>query len=480
MEIVYPNAFEQKVLVQEAPGGSPQHVYLVVPTITMPNQPFVLKVAVVDQHGCPAYLEQPLAISGPTADQTVAERVFEPGQLGIAFVDGVVLSEEGLQRFQVKMGDRTFFSNPTYCTAEPMPQIFWGDPHVHTVTGNCHPDKARSLNYCYLAGRYLSGLDWIAAADHVSNGRCEFAKWKEQRAVCEHYNRENDFVTLPAYEASFVGGAGGDNNVYLNQPLEMYIDEYEGGSVKTLCEKLGEITDGTDMDFFVVPHHTTRSGKHGEIPSALYPGEAMPVLEIHSKWGTSEYRGNTNALISVHPGPSYAIDLLERLPLGFIAGTDTHASMTFGAPSLEPSQLHSPPGITAVFADSLSREAIFAGIKQRQCYAASGERMYLSVTVGGKQPGQILFYGDTAELVVDVTAAGQSDIASIEIVRNGQVVHTQDYAGQWQAALSYRDNAWEKSLLRTSLAGDLAYYYVRVTTVLGHQAWSSPVWVRGE
>jgi len=113
-------------------------------------------------------------------------------------------------------------SNPTLCTTDDVPGIYWGDPHVHTILSNCHVDTCRSLNFCFTAARYLSALDWVAAADHVSNGRCDPSKWKEQRTVADLYDDAPDFVTLPAYEASLQGGAGGDNNVYMARFLDIF------------------------------------------------------------------------------------------------------------------------------------------------------------------------------------------------------------------------------------------------------------------
>ena len=97
------------------------------------------------------------------------------------------------------------------------------------------------------------------------------------------------------YEASLEGGSGGDNNVYCRGDLEDYVDHWEGGNRK-LADALPETSS--------VPHHTTRAGKHGELSDAIYPGpDLMPVVEVHSKWGTSEFRGNPRPLQKVHAGP---------------------------------------------------------------------------------------------------------------------------------------------------------------------------------
>jgi len=476
--VLYPSEFHQKVIAQEAPGGPASEVGLVAPTVARPGEPIVLKVAALDADGYPSVeLDGAVWIRAPFAEPSLIEVPFRAGQPALAMVQGVRLKEEGLFRFEARLGDTTFHSNPVCSTLRPRHRVYWGDPHVHTVLSACHADNCRSLNFCYAAARYLTGLDWVAAADHVSNGRCDFSKWKAQRTAAQLYDDPPDFATLFAYEASLRGGGGGDNNPYFRTPPEMFVDEYEEGDVKTLCAKLAEVVD--PADFFVVPHHTTRTGKHGEIPDAIYPGpDLMPVVEIHSKWGTSEYRGNPNALHKIHPGPSYAVDMLRRgLRLGFIAGTDTHATMP-SARGIEPGHIDRLPGLTAVCAGELTRDAVFDGIRTRHCYAASGERIYLDVSVAGIEPGQSAPWPQADEpRPIQVSAAGKSDIVKIELVRNGETLHTHP-ADSWQAGLLFTDDARLDGLwLDSPHLGRFATYYARVTCASGAQAWSSPVWL---
>ena len=471
-----PPPFHHKVITLEAPGGEPAEAYLVAPTHVALDEPFALRVAVLDAIGYPSVeFDGCVRIAGDFASEPLIEVPFRKGRAAVARVEGVSIAEEGLFRFEAQLGDQAFHSNPVCCMREPMRRIYWGDPHVHTVLSNCHAVRCRSLNFCFAAARYLTGLDWVTAADHVSNGRCELARWKEQMAGCEAHDDPPDFVTMPGYEASLKGGCGGDTNAYFRRAPAMFVDEYEDGDVKTLCAKLAEEVDPDD--FFVVPHHTTRIGKHGEIPDAIYPGEhLMPVVEIHSKWGTSEIRGNPNPLHHIHPGPSYAVDLLGRgLRLGFIGGTDTHATMPSGR-GVESGAHDRLPGLTAVFGDGLSRDAIFDGIRARHCYATSLERIYLDVAVAGIEQGQTAPWPDAGEpRTIQVVAAAKSDIVQVDVVRNGETVHTHP-ADSWQAAFRFTDAA-PLEWLESPHLGRFAYTYVRVTCASGAQAWSSPVWL---
>ncbi len=474
--IVYPPRLQQKILKSEAAGGPAAMLNVVVPSITLPSKPFDVHIAALDKNGYPSVqCEARVGVAMP--DGQTHDIAFRSGEPSVASLKGVRLLQQGLFRLSAHCAGLETISNPTLCTSDDIPGIYWGDPHVHTTLSNCHPDKCRSLNFCFTAARYVSALNWVAAADHVSNGRCDFSKWKEQQTAANLYNDAPSFVTLPAYEASLKGGLGGDNNVYMSRFPDMFVDEYEDGDVKTLCSKLaGRLQKD---EFFVVPHHTTRTGKHGEISDEIYPGpEAMPVIEIHSKWGTSEYRGNPNPLKQIHDGPSYARDLLNRgLKLGFVAGTDTHATVPSGGGE-EPEHIDRLPGLTAVRCKEFKRQSVFDAMRRRNCYAASLERIIIHGSIAGHSFGETLHFADlTTPLQIDVLVAAQSDILRVALVRNGETIHTAS-PETWQTRFLFDDEAdLRKISLKPRSGARVLYYYVRVTCQSGAQAWSSPVWI---
>jgi len=477
--VCFAPVFFRKVLAVEARGGAPARVQLSAPSRVAKGEAFAVRVAVLDGPGYPSVeCGERVVVRGAFASEREMVVAFDRGQPAVARIEGVAATAAGVFRFEAEMGGRTWWSDPVEVVDGAPQRLWWGDPHVHTVLSRCLADRCRSLNFCYAAARWVTGLDWVAAADHVSNNRCDFATWKEQRAVCEAHDDPPEFVTLHAYEASLKGGGGGDNNVYLLRPLESFVDDYESGTVRTLCEKLGGVA--APGGFFVVPHHTTRTGKHGEIGDDIYPGpERMPVAEIHSKWGTSEFRGNPNPLQTIHEGPSYVVDLLRRgLRLGFIAGTDTHATMPSGG-GLEAGHIDRLPGLTAVMAPALSREGVFHAMRTRRCYATSLERILLDVSVAGAGMGEMVDWPEPRKpRALRVSAAGRSDIVSIEIVRNGEVVHRLAPGG-WQGVCVFEDGEDLEGLwLESAHLGRFVFYYARVTCASGAQAWSSPVWLR--
>jgi hypothetical protein len=451
----------------------------VVLSIVAPGIPFKIKIALTDENGLAVInFSGDISVSLPelSLEFTVSLTAGDPAILSI---QDVQISAIGIFRFEAELDGKVFKSNPLFCSDKHDYNIYWGDPHIHTVLSQCNAKNCRSINFGFSASRHLSALDWASMADHVSNGRCELARWKEQVAASNAYNDSSEFVTIPAYEASLEGGCGGDNNVYLSKFPSIFIDECENGNTKTLCEKLLQKGEEENFEFFVVPHHTTRTGKHGEIGDEIYPGpEAMVNVEIHSKWGSSEYRGNPNPLKQIHPGPGYVSDLLNKgLRLGFVGGTDSHATMTF-AKGIESGHIDRLPGLTAVLSDSLDRESIFQALKTRHCYAASGERILLQVAVNDVKMGQSLNWSKAGNSRrISIVCAGQSDIKSISIIRNGESIKCID-VDDWKTTLTYDDtDDLQEVSLKSKHLSKFVYYYVRVECTSNAMAWSSPVWI---
>jgi hypothetical protein len=476
--VVFPGDFVQKVLSLEAPGGSPTRAMIVIPTVVRPQQPVPVNLALLDENGFPVVgSPPPLTLTFPREDggeetQTIE---FPAGRPAVCRIEGVRFFQPGFVRLEADLQGHAHYSNPALVGDGDRPQILWGDPHIHTVLSDCHPDRCRSRVLAYTAARHAYGLDFVAIADHVSGGkRGSIGKWRDNLAMAELFHQPPAFSTLLCYEASMPSGQGGDNNVYPGEPRESYVDP--GDRKLNVHELANTLPDGD----FVVPHHTSRAKKHGELPPALYPGEQkMPVVEIHSKWGCSEYRGHPESLEDPHDGPSYVQDLLAcGYRLGFIGGTDAHTSLTF-CQSLEAGHIRHLPGLTAVLCDNNERACIHTAIASRNCYAASGERIFLEVLCNGLRMGRCARAANAEDpRRIEVRCAAQSDIDAIEIVRNGRCIHSLK-PGAWHAEYDWCDDQplAECALCDAQRGTPFVYYYLRVTAVSGAQAWSSPCWL---
>lgn len=472
LAVAFPDPLAEKCLRLEAAGNRFARVMVTIPTAVTPGQPFAATVSLLDQSAMPLIARgETLALALPEGGTETI--VFPEGRVAVCRVEGLTRRETGFFRLTVEFEGKAFVSNPSRATEHARPAIFWGDPHIHTTIGDCHAERCRTRNLAYAAARHVYGLDFVAIADHISWApRGTPGKWYDNLAGCELYDEPGSFSALYCYETSMKGGRGGDCNAYLRQPNRTYVDPWpEDLNAAQLCEQI-------EGEFFIVPHHTTRTGKHGEIPPEAYPGEKrMPVVEIHSKWGTSEYRGNPTPLKNIHPGPSYAQDLLAHgYRFGFIGGTDSHTSLTF-CRNLE-SEIHrAQPGLTAVIADKNQRDAIFDAVQERRCYAACGERILLDVAFDGLQMGQVGEIPPSGEVSIRAEFAAETDIDKVEIIRNNEVVYQQNPGG-WQGELKWTDThpAEAQPLSDFATGCPTVFYYLRLTAQADARAWSSPCW----
>jgi len=470
--VSFPDLVTEKCLRLEAGGGELARAMITIPATVQVGRPFAATVSLLDENALPIIAGNE-ALRLALSDAADIDVTFPEGRSAVCRVEGFCQSVEGYFRLAGEIGGRTFVSNPSLAGKGTRPLVLWGDPHIHTTVGDCHPERCRTRNLAYAAARHAYGLDFVAIADHVSWApRGTAGKWYDNLALCELFNEPGEFSALYCYETSMRGGDGGDCNVYLRQPNESYVDPWPDElNAAQLAEKVAG-------ERFVVPHHTTRTGKHGEIPPEAYPGEKlMPVVEIHSKWGTSEYRGNPTPLVKIHPGPGYVQDLLAQgYRLGFIGGTDSHTSMTF-CRSLETEIHRAQPGLTAVIVAANDRDAIYDAIQARNCYAACGERILMDVRCGELSMGQVGELPAGGEVTIRAEFAAESNIDCVEVIRNGKVVHRES-PDDWKGNFEWTDRVVsEATPIKDFTSGvPSVYYYVRVSAQADARAWSSPCW----
>ena len=127
-------------------------------------------------------------------------------------------------------------------------------------------------------------------------------------------------------------------------------------------------------------------------------------------------------------------------------------------------------GLTAVYAEALTREAVWTALRKRHCYATDGARIYVRFTCGDAMMGDEVVRIEPP--AIEVEAKGTVPLESVEIIRYLQgyeVVHSEG-GGEFDVSFQWRDDSWKKGQ-------GLCFYYVRVTQQDGHRAWTSPIWI---
>ncbi len=386
----------------------------------------------------------------------------EMGADGRAVVEGIEVQGDAPARIEVRDSEHGVEakSNPARSPGER--GHYFGGIHFHTrlsVDGDREPSEA----YAY-ARDYLN-LDVVAMTDHAPIG----AGWQECLAVNEEFYDPGRFVTIPAWESS---NAYGHANLYLRTP------DVDGGTWNwkpDLCPS--EVT--WDKDVVMVPHHPNAGqiinfehGQHREVMGKSFywskyhwkfPNERARLVEIVQGRGNFEADALDDywGIRVGEQGASVHDAFAQGWRLVFVAGTDNHQ----GHPT------HSPGGYTGMTcfrASELTREAVWQAMDERFTYATSGVPIVCDYSVNGVRSGAegVLTAGEGVHFSAQLH--GTAPIEVVEIISDGKCV--------WQ----HKPNSWDVELDEVelpALAGESAYYYLRLRQADGHRAWLSPVWL---
>jgi hypothetical protein len=115
------------------------------------------------------------------------------------------------------------------------------------------------------------------------------------------------------------------------------------------------------------------------------------------------------------------------------------------------------------YAKDLSREAIRDAIYARHTYTTTNVRILLEVTMDNHIMGDV--YQSSISPKIHISAAGKSEIARIEIIRNQERIFNKAIDSK-MVDLDFTD---KEPVSRQS------YYYVRLSQSDGEIAWSSPI-----
>jgi len=410
-----------------------------------------------------------------------------------------VVSKDGQTRLNA-------VSNPLVVTAAPpTEQVFWGEIHVHSRVST---DGIYSPDFCCRYARDVARLDFFALSDHSECVPFDLApnafSWPPPsrahdlpvpevlqapvRAAIEEYHNPGSFVTFCGYE--YDCRKTGQVNVYHPDDDAAFIcgrNMHEGRPPDTpvkLCARL------KGSNAIVIPHHVSYDRPNMGFAWKYFVPEWMPVVEIYSaRHGSSEFFGCPRGLGPFDPERSIQHQLALGRRFGFIAGTDSHIGMAArrinrcGGPHQRgPERIkNNSGGLAAVFAGELSREAILSALRERRCYAVSGDRVLFRFNLAEHPMGTILpirhatAFQSHRTFTVDIDASRK--IQNVELICNNRVICSV-IPNRDSARLNLEDRRPLNRVLRkTKFSGMQVYYYCRVSLEGGEMAWSSPIWL---
>ncbi len=461
-----------RALLSETPWidvqpGPAARLVLTLPSSAHPGDTIRLNVAVLDavgNAGVAAIGDLRLRVSGGTLElpETVTLEDDDQGVLSLeARVDeeGIYrIAAEGLGALEGVEGT----SNPLV-TAETGRRILWGDLHGHSGLSDGTGTPTDYFRYA----RNVAALDVSALTDHDHWGMRPLAThpelWDEIRHQTELHHEPGRFVTLLGYEWT--------NWLHGHRHVLFFDDEGEVlSSVDPRYETPDQLwTALRGRNALTFAHHSAG----GPVATNWdYPPdpELEPVTEIVSVHGSSEALDSPLPIYSPVAG-NFVRDVLERgYTLGFIGSGDGHD----GHPGL--SQLAGASGgLAAILSDDLTREGVLEALRTRRVYATNGPRIYLRVTLGGREVGSPVVLdaepgragGNRVEML-SALAVAPAPLDSFDLIHSGRPVERIPCEGSAICSFS-RD-------LQDLAPGE--WVYVRAVQVDGGAAWSSPFFIQ--
>jgi len=345
-------------------------------------------------------------------------------------------------------------SNPVVSTKTPPRfNLYWGDIHGHSRLSDGTGTAADYFTYA----RFASGLDMTALTDHDAWGFDRLDNhpeiWEFIKKETETHNRPGRFITFPGYE--YTNWTSGHMHVlFKGEPAPLFSSanpQYDNP------DKLWQALAGCRA--ITVPHHP--GGGPIGTDWNYYNPEFTFLAEICSIHGNSETADAPRGIYKPQPG-AFVRDALDRgYRLGIIASGDTHN----GHPGMgDPS---SPTGgLVAVYAKTLTRDAVWEALKKRRVYGTSGKRIILDFRINGHMMGGTIQTEPRTPVHIDFGITGTDRLKLVEIIKNGKSIR------HW----SWTAPSFSATLIdRYPSSGD--YYYLRVVQQDDHLAWSSPIWV---
>jgi hypothetical protein len=354
-------------------AGPCERIEVLAPSTVVAGKPFRVLVRGNDRFGNPTPTTAPGLVLD--AEPPIALALCDADGRA-KWIGGVTLRSSGMRRLTLRSQSQVLTeSNPIVVHIDAhRPSLLWGDTQAQTAS----TVGIGTVAEYYRFARDLAGLDFVT---HQGNDfMLSQADIDEVRRETKRFHEPGVFVPFFGYEWSGATGAGGDRNVlYLEDDGPIFrssgwqlepdedTSETERVSAADLHESMRALQTSRGVPVLLIPHI---GGRRADVASQ--DATLEPVFEICSCHGVFEWRLQEA--------------LARGLKVGVVGASDDHT----GRPGLafpSTAEMAIQGGLSAVLAESRTREGIFAALRARRCYATTGARIYVDLRADGHPIG---------------------------------------------------------------------------------------------
>jgi len=465
-------------------GNVLSDIKIVVPSFLSKNQRFDIVIRFEDPFG---------NLTGNAPEGTLVElsyeqlrdninwKLFVP-ETGFITLPNLYFNEEGIYRIQLKnltSGD-IFFSPPIQCVPDSPNEIFWGTFRGEFQLYDCGENAENALRFA----RDDKSYQFYGSSGFESEEETPNEIWKYVANQVAEFNEDERFTTFQGQQWSGDEGSEGLRTIVFLKDNKSIFRRKD-----TKANNLKKIyRSHTPKDFFSIPSFTMAKGVHYNFDD--FTPEYEKVVEIYNAWGSSECttkEGNLKPIASkskegyneIAEG-SIRSGLEKNCRFGFVAGGYDDRGVF--SHLFETDQLQYTPGLTAILATGHTRDQLSAALARKSCFATTGAKMIVGIQIARMPMGSELSTKEKPGLSynrhIEITAVGTEKLTSVEIIRNGKVIHSVQ-GENTQHTFTFDDSeSLHNAVFKAS--GEkpaFAYYYVRAQQEDGHVAWSSPIWI---
>lgn len=475
---------ETETFTIDVKGNTLKTIKIISPSFVIKNKRFDVVLRFEDEFGnltSNAPEDTLIELRHGNLRENLTWKLFVP-ETGFITLPNLYFNEVGVFKIEllnVSTGD-VFESSPIRCLVGETKQLFWGTLHGESE----RYDSTEHIDSCLRHFRDEKSMNFYATSHFDSTKETTNEVWKAATVAVGELDEDDRFSVLLGQQWVGEPTTEGTRIFLFNKDERPIIraEEQKSSSLKKIYKSFSPKELLSIITFSM--------GKGHSYDFEDFDKEHERVAEIYNAWGSSEKSikdGNSRPILSKNKSGyneaqegALVAALMKNRRFGFVAGGLDDRGIYSGL--YESDQVQYSPGLTAVLADSHTRTAILDALYARNCYATTGERMIVGVSIAGKIMGSEISTLDKPGLHmnrhIEGFVAGTTPLLRIEIIRNGKVL-TSFEPGSMNYDFAFDDM---DSLSAVSLKGGngeppFTFYYLRALQEDGHIAWSSPIWI---